>query len=99
MSPRLGCAERAAEAAAAPAQVPECYEEPLLRFVHHATLEAEELVSRLLTEYQDRILPGEELSAACAGQVRPCTVVSVEAVNPRRQDGALSPLVGLCKLL
>ena len=86
--PQSCCTQCTAELAAAPPQVPECYEEPLLRFVHHATQEPDALVSRLLAEYQDRILPGEELSASCNGQVRPCTVVSVEALDSRRKDGA-----------
>lgn len=73
-----------------PAQVPECYEEPLLRFVHHAIGTADDLESRLLAEFQDRIMPGEELSARAGDKVRPCQLIALENVRaPPLPDGAL----------
>lgn len=63
------------------AQVPECYEEHLLRFVHHATGKLEDVAAQAVAEFQDRIIVGEEVSARLGEADRPCSVLSITSVD------------------
>ncbi len=63
------------------AQVPECYEEPLLRFVHHATGSLEDVAAQAVAEFQHRIIVGEEATARVGEAERPCAVLSITSVD------------------
>lgn len=63
------------------AQVPECYEEHLLRAVHHATGKLEDVAAEVVAEFQDRIVVGEEVSARIGDAQRPCMVLSITSID------------------
>ncbi|BDA50716.1 probable tyrosine-protein kinase BAZ1B at N-terminal half [Coccomyxa sp. Obi] len=62
-------------------EVPECYEEPLLRFVHHATGNLEDVAAQAVAELQNRIIVGEEVTARVGEAERPCAVLSITSVD------------------
>jgi hypothetical protein len=59
-------------------QIPKCYEEPLLRHIHHSIGTEDELIAGILAAFQERLLPGEELSARAGPTERPCRLLSFE---------------------
>ncbi|KAK9865721.1 hypothetical protein WJX84_004504 [Apatococcus fuscideae] len=57
------------------AKFPACYEEPVVRMVHHALAKPDEMVTRLLAHFKERLVPGEEAVALRNGAPAPCIVV------------------------
>jgi hypothetical protein len=67
-------------------QVPEYYEEHLIRFIHHATGTLEDVASSALREFSDTFVPGEEVAARVDDRERPCRVLSVTAAAPQNGE-------------
>ncbi|KAK9860443.1 hypothetical protein WJX84_001872 [Apatococcus fuscideae] len=56
------------------AKFPACYEEPVVRMVHHALAKPDEIVTRLLAHFKERLVPGEEAIALRSGTPAACVV-------------------------
>lgn len=64
-------------------QVPECYQEHLIRFIHHSAGDLDDVAARAVREFEDQFVPGEEAVARLDDAERPCRVVSIITAGPR----------------
>lgn len=69
-------------------QFPACYEEPVVRMVHHALAKPDEMVTRLLAHFKERLVPGEEAVALRSGAPAPCIIV--QSLGPDGLDAGAS---------
>ena len=70
-------------------QFPACYEEPVVRMVHHALAKPDEIVTRLLAHFKERLVPGEEAIALRSGTPAACVVA--QCLGPDGLDAGQSP--------
>lgn len=57
-------------------QFPDCYEEAVIKLVHHATLKEGELSQRVISYFRDRFVPGEIALASRDGLEKRCKIVT-----------------------
>ena len=71
-------------------QFPDCYEEAVIKLVHHATLKEDELSQRVLSYFKDRFVPGEAVLGITDGEERMCQIItSLEPVTAGHDCGSL----------
>lgn len=57
-------------------QFPDCYEEAVIKLVHHATLKEDELSQRVISYFKDRFVSGETVFGIKDGQEKNCRIVA-----------------------
>lgn len=65
-------------------QFPDCYEGPVAKLVHHATLKLDDLCQRLVAYFKDRFVPGEEVLGVRDEIETACRIIA--AVDPTDLD-------------
>lgn len=57
-------------------QFPDCYEEAVIKLVHHATLKEDELSQRVVSYFKDRFVTGEAVLGIKDGAEKTCKIIS-----------------------
>lgn len=57
-------------------QFPDCYEEAVIKLVHHATLKEDELSQRVVSYFKDRFVTGEAVLGIKDSVEKTCKIIS-----------------------
>ena len=73
-------------------QFPDCYEEAVIKLVHHATLKEDELSQRVVSYFKDRFVSGETVFGIHDGQEKNCKIIAALDPSTAGHDCESRPL-------